>query len=146
MIHRNNFKDSNLVQRLNIQCPTSTLRLAGYDWCSMWHLYIKSNMFGYFTNTVNWEIFIIWNFHFVLIGSTSLRKYFNTKILQHRSQEERMERVTAMEKFLERNCIHGYHVYKKVWVAMVGESSVCERKPKTLPINTLWLWKTKELS
>ena len=24
-----------------------------------------------------------------------------------------MERVTAMEKFFERNCIRGYHVYKK---------------------------------
>ena len=28
-----------------------------------------------------------------------LRKYFNTKILQHRRQEERTERVTAMESF-----------------------------------------------
>jgi len=36
------------------------------------------------------------------------------KILQHRSWEERTERVTAMEKFFERNCIRGYHVYKKV--------------------------------
>ena len=42
-----------------------------------------------------------------------LRKYFNTKILQHRSREERTERVTAMEKFFERNYIRGYHVYKK---------------------------------
>ena len=28
-----------------------------------------------------------------------LRKYFSTRILQHRSQEERTERVTAMKKF-----------------------------------------------
>ena len=59
-----------------------------------------------------------------------LRKYFNTKILQHRSREERTERVTAMEKFFERNCIRGYHVYKKVWAATVGEALVCEREPK----------------
>ena len=54
----------------------------------------------------------------------------NTKILQHRSQEERTERVTAMEKFFERNCIRGYHVYKKVRVATVGEALVCVREPK----------------
>ena len=37
-----------------------------------------------------------------------LRKYFNTKILQHRSGEERTEREAAMEKFFERNYIRGY--------------------------------------
>ena len=52
------------------------------------------------------------------------------KILQHRSQKERTERVTAIEKFFERNSIHGYHVYKKVWAATVGEALVCEREPK----------------
>ena len=36
-----------------------------------------------------------------------------------------------MEKFFERNCIHGYHVYKKKWTATVGEALVCERAPKT---------------
>jgi len=35
-----------------------------------------------------------------------------------------------MEKFFERNCIRSYHVYKKVWVATVGEAFVCEREPK----------------
>ena len=49
------------------------------------------------------------------------------KVLQHRNQEER---VTAMEKFFERNCICGYHVYKKVWAATVGEVLMCEREPK----------------
>ena len=77
--------------------------------------------------------------------TSTLRKYFNTKILQHRSidntvrtyciiydrsREERLERVTAMEKFFERNYIPGYHVYKKVWAATVGEALVCEREPK----------------
>ena len=52
------------------------------------------------------------------------------KILQHRSREERTERVTAMEKIFKRNCIPGYHVYKKVWGATVGEALVCEREPK----------------
>ena len=57
------------------------------------------------------KIFVLKNFRRVDV----LRKYFNTKILlvQHRSREERMDRVTAMEKFFERNCIRGYHVYKK---------------------------------
>ena len=59
-----------------------------------------------------------------------LQKYFNTKILQHRSWEERTERVTAMEKFFKRNYIRGYHVYKKAWAAMVGEALVCEIEPK----------------
>ena len=62
--------------------------------------------------------------------TSTLQKYFNTKILQHRSREERTERVTAMEKIFERNCIPGYHVYKKLWGAMVGEALVCEREPK----------------
>ena len=68
-----------------------------------------------------------------------LRKYFNTKILQHRSGEERTERVTTMEKFFERNCIRGYHVYKKVLTTTIGEALVCKREPKTLLIDTLWL-------
>ena len=74
-----------------------------------------------FRSTVNWEIFV---------GSDVLRKYFSTKILQHRSREERTERVTAMEKFFVTNCIRGYHVYKKVWAATVGEAFVCKREPQ----------------
>ena len=35
-----------------------------------------------------------------------------------------------MEKFFEGNCIHGYHVYKKVWAATVGEALMCERQLK----------------
>ena len=35
-----------------------------------------------------------------------------------------------MEKFFERNCIRGYHVYKKVWAAKVGEALVWEREPQ----------------
>ena len=35
-----------------------------------------------------------------------------------------------MEKFFKRNCIHGYHVYKEVWAATVGEALVCEREPQ----------------
>ena len=72
------------------------------------------------------KIFVLKNFRRVDV----LRKYFNTKILQHRSREERTERVTAMEKFFKRNCIRGYHVYKKVWAVTVGEALVCEREPK----------------
>ena len=55
-----------------------------------------------------------------------LRKYFKTKILKHRSWEEHTERVTAMEKFFERNYVCGYHIYKKVWAATVEEALVCE--------------------
>ena len=35
-----------------------------------------------------------------------------------------------MEGFFERNCTRGYHVYKEVWGAAVGESVVCEREPE----------------
>ena len=55
------------------------------------------------------KIFMLKNFRRVDV----LRKYFNTKILQHRSREECTERVAAMENFFERNYIRGYHVYKK---------------------------------
>ena len=42
-----------------------------------------------------------------------------------------MEKVTAMKELFEGNCcIQGYHVYKEVWEAAVGESLVCEREPK----------------
>ena len=56
-----------------------------------------------------------------------LQKYFKMKVLQHRNQKER---VTAMEKFFEKNSICGYHVYKKVWAATVGEVLMCKREPK----------------
>jgi len=88
-------------------------------------------------NTINWEIFVIWNFRWknfcvenFFVGRRPLRKYFNMKILQHRSREECTERVTAIEKFFERQCTRGYRVYKKVWAATVGEALVCEREPK----------------
>ena len=35
-----------------------------------------------------------------------------------------------MEKYFERNCVRGYHVYKELWAATVGEALVCEREPK----------------
>ena len=42
-----------------------------------------------------------------------------------------MERVTAMEVFFERKCcIRGYHVYKEVWEAVVGEALVCKGEPE----------------
>ena len=80
-------------------------------------------------HTVNREIFVIWNFHWKNWVDV-LWKHFNTKILQHRSRKERTERVTAMEVFFERNCIHGYHVYKKVWAATVEEALMCKKEPK----------------
>ena len=52
-----------------------------------------------------------------------------------------MERVTAMEEFFKRNCcIRGYHLYKEVWKALLGESLVCEREPENaFDRYTLWL-------
>ena len=45
-----------------------------------------------------------------------LRKYFNTKILQHRSREERTETVTAMEKFFEETTFAATtHIKKYGW-------------------------------
>ena len=36
-----------------------------------------------------------------------------------------------MEEFFERNCCtRGYHIYKEVWEAAVGEGLVCEREPE----------------
>ena len=40
-----------------------------------------------------------------------------------------MEKVTAMEETFKRKCCsRGYHVYKEVWEAVVGESLVCKRE------------------
>ena len=42
-----------------------------------------------------------------------------------------MEKVTAIEEFFERKCcIRGYHVYKEVWEAVVGEALVYKREPE----------------
>ena len=55
-----------------------------------------------------------------------LQKYFNKKILQHRSREECTERVTAMEKFFEEITFAATTYIKKVWAVMIGEALVCE--------------------
>ena len=70
--------------------------------------YRKSGNFRYMKFSLE-NIFVLKYFR----RTSTLPKYFNTKILQHRSWEERTERVTVMEKFFETNCIRGYHVYKK---------------------------------
>ena len=32
----------------------------------------------------------------------------------------------------ERNsCVHGYHIYKDIWDAIIGEELQCEREPDT---------------
>ena len=37
---------------------------------------------------------------------------------------------TVMEELLERRCcVRGYHIYKEVWAAAVGEVLICEREP-----------------
>ena len=73
-----------------------------------------------------------------------LRKYFNTKVLQHRSREERTERVTAMEKFFERNCIRGYHVYKRYGRRRLERRWCAKESLKTR--YAVAVKKTKELS
>lgn len=36
-----------------------------------------------------------------------------------------------MEELLERRCcVRGYHVYKEVWAAAVGEVLICQREPE----------------
>ena len=55
--------------------------------------------------TVNWEIFVIWNFHW-----------------------KNFRRVVVLQKYW--GCIWGYHAYKEVWEAVVGKSLVCKRARK----------------
>ena len=45
-----------------------------------------------------------------------LRKFFN-----------RCE--ITMETFERELCVHGYHVYQRIWTAAVGEVLHCEREP-----------------
>ena len=35
----------------------------------------------------------------------------------------------VMEEFEQPCCIQGYHVYQKIWTAVVGEELVCEKEP-----------------
>ena len=37
-----------------------------------------------------------------------------------------------MEEIEVLSCIRGYHVYKDVWTAAVGETLVCQESPRTL--------------
>ena len=34
-----------------------------------------------------------------------------------------------METCERNSCVHGYHVYKDIWNAVIGEELVCEREP-----------------
>ena len=34
-----------------------------------------------------------------------------------------------MEDYERECCIRGYHVYKEIWAAALGEQLVCEREP-----------------
>ena len=34
-----------------------------------------------------------------------------------------------METFEQELCVHGYHVYQRIWTAAVGEVLHCEREP-----------------
>ena len=48
-------------------------------------------------------------------------------------ERDSISHATGMEEFLGRNCcIQGYHVYKEVWEAAVGEALVCEREPENV--------------
>ena len=35
----------------------------------------------------------------------------------------------TMETFERELCVHGYHVYQRIWTAAVGEVLHCEREP-----------------
>ena len=82
------------------------------------------------------KIFVLKNFRRVDV----LRKYFNTKILQHKSREEHTESVTVLQKFFERNCIRGYHGSRVCnYIRKYGRRRLERRwcvkeSPKTLPI------------
>ena len=43
-----------------------------------------------------------------------------------------LERGSAYMEELERDCcIHGYHVYKEIWRAAIGEELECDREPES---------------
>ena len=48
------------------------------------------------------------------------RKFLLMKLTRARRKMEEFERVC---------CIRGYHVYRHIWEAHVGENLVCERQP-----------------
>ena len=41
-----------------------------------------------------------------------------------------VECVMELEEFRVHVFLHGYHIYKDIWYAVVGEILVCEREPK----------------
>jgi len=82
-----------------------------------------------------WKIFVLKNFRRVDV----LRKYFNTKILQHRSREERTERETAIEKFSKGIVFVATTYINKYGRRRLEKRWCAKESTKTLPINTLWL-------
>ena len=58
---------------------------------------------------------------------------YSTRTQDHitAEQEARFPRDhEGMEEFVRVCCIRGYHVYRDVWEAAVGEGLACEREPR----------------
>ena len=52
-------------------------------------------------------------------------------LLRNQFLNSTCEAKTAMDDIFERSCcVRGYHVYKAVWTASVGEPLICEREPE----------------
>ena len=52
-------------------------------------------------------------------------------LLRNQFPNSTCEAKTAMDDVYERSCcVRGYHVYKAIWTASVGEPLICERVPE----------------
>ena len=41
----------------------------------------------------------------------------------------RVSRINTVNMSIERECVRGYHVYKNIWDASIGEELACQREP-----------------
>ena len=86
------------------------------------HIRMYVRMYAY---TVDLEIFV---FFFsrknVFVGQRTPRKYFNFFFPQH------VMASAVEDAYRAACCIRGYHVYRDIWAAAVGEVLACEQEPR----------------
>ena len=60
---------------------------------------------------------------------TITRKYFPRTADACACALNRISRINTVNMSIERECVRGYHVYKNIWDASIGEELACQREP-----------------
>ena len=86
-----------------------------------------SGLFSWVQILVGWPsefIFMVLNF---LLCARMRSQIIETRVIIMDSNRERTRGRRTMERFSVESCVRGYHVYKDIWTASVGEELSCLR-------------------